>query len=152
MVFSHDRSSHRNSRSQMLLKIGVFRNFTVFTWKHLCWSLFGDFQAYKFIKKRLQHRCFPVNIAKFLRTAFFIEHLWWLQKQPPEVFYKRTFKIFFQAYNFIKKRRQHRCSPVNIAKFLRAPISTNICEKLSVYKFCQTFLSDGAFGRIFSGF
>ena len=21
---------------------------------------------------------FPVNIAKFLRTAFFIEHLWWL--------------------------------------------------------------------------
>ena len=23
-----------------------------------------------FIKKRLQHRCFPVNIAKFLRTAF----------------------------------------------------------------------------------
>ena len=31
-----------------------------------------------FIKKRLQHRCFPVNIAKFLRTVFFIEHHWWL--------------------------------------------------------------------------
>ena len=27
----------------------------------------------------LQHRCFPVNIAKSLRTAFFIEHLWWLR-------------------------------------------------------------------------
>ena len=26
----------------------------------------------------LQHRYFLVNIAKFLRTAFFIEHLWWL--------------------------------------------------------------------------
>ena len=24
----------------------------------------------------LQHSCFPVNIAKFLRTAFLIEHLW----------------------------------------------------------------------------
>ena len=24
-----------------------------------------------FIKKRLQNRCFPVNIAKFLRTAFY---------------------------------------------------------------------------------
>ena len=24
-----------------------------------------------FSKKRLQHRCFPVNIAKFLRTVFF---------------------------------------------------------------------------------
>ena len=23
-----------------------------------------------FIKKRLSHRCFPVNFAKFLRTAF----------------------------------------------------------------------------------
>ena len=26
-------------------------------------------KAYSFIKKRLQHRYFPVNIAKFLRTA-----------------------------------------------------------------------------------
>ena len=24
------------------------------------------------------HRCFPVNFAKFSRTPFFIEHLWWL--------------------------------------------------------------------------
>ena len=30
-------------------------------------------KAYNFIKRRLQH--FPVNIAKILRTAFFIEHL-----------------------------------------------------------------------------
>ena len=29
-------------------------------------------------KKRLWHRCFPVNFVKFLRTTFFIEHLWWL--------------------------------------------------------------------------
>ena len=28
------------------------------------------------LKKRLWHRCFPVNFAKFLRTTFFIEHLW----------------------------------------------------------------------------
>ena len=31
-----------------------------------------------FLKKRLWHRCFPVNFAKFFRTTFFIEHLWWL--------------------------------------------------------------------------
>ena len=31
-----------------------------------------------FIQKTLQHRCFPVNIAKYLRTAFFTEHLQWL--------------------------------------------------------------------------
>ena len=34
--------------------------------------------ARNFIKKTLQHRCFPVNIAKFLRTPFFTEHLWCL--------------------------------------------------------------------------
>ena len=31
-----------------------------------------------FIKKRLWHRCFPVNFMKFLRKPFFTEHLWWL--------------------------------------------------------------------------
>ena len=31
--------------------------------------------------------------------------------------------------NFIKKRSQHRCFPVNIAKFLRLPILKNICER-----------------------
>ena len=30
------------------------------------------------LKKRLWHRCFPVNFTKFLRTTFFTEHLWWL--------------------------------------------------------------------------
>ena len=35
-------------------------------------------KVYNFIEKRLQHMCFPVNIVKFLKTAFFIEHLWWL--------------------------------------------------------------------------
>ena len=31
------------------------------------------------LKKRLLHRCFPVNFAKFLRTPFLKEHLilWW---------------------------------------------------------------------------
>ena len=31
-----------------------------------------------FIIKTTQHRCFPVNIAKFLRIALFIGQLWWL--------------------------------------------------------------------------
>ena len=29
-------------------------------------------------KKRVWHRCFPVNFVKFLRTPFFVEHFWWL--------------------------------------------------------------------------
>ena len=47
---------------------GVLKKFV--TVKHLCWSLF-----YIKLIKRLQHRCFPVNTAKFFRTAFFIENL-----------------------------------------------------------------------------
>ena len=45
-------------------KKNVHKNFGIFTGKHLHWSLFLiKLQA---IKKRLQHRCFPVNIAKCL--------------------------------------------------------------------------------------
>ena len=31
-----------------------------------------------FLKRRLWHRCFPVNFVKFLRTSFLKEHLPWL--------------------------------------------------------------------------
>ena len=43
-------------------------------------SLFSkveDLKIFNFRKKRLQYS-FPVNIAKFVRTAFLIGHLWWL--------------------------------------------------------------------------
>ena len=45
--------STRSSCSQMFLNVDVLKNFVIFTGKHLCWSIF------------------PVNIAKFLRTAFY---------------------------------------------------------------------------------
>ena len=38
----------------------------------------ADLKACNFTKKRHQHRCFPVNIAKFLRTACFIGDIQWL--------------------------------------------------------------------------
>ena len=59
----------RSSHSLIFFKTGVLRNFKTFTGKYLCWSLFLFF-----IKKRLQHRCFSVKIAK-LRNSFFIERL-----------------------------------------------------------------------------
>ena len=61
--------------SSVLLKKGVLNNFANFTGKHLYWSLFlinsknTGLQPCNFIKKRLQHRCFPVKFVKFLRTA-----------------------------------------------------------------------------------
>ena len=37
-----------------------------------------DLKAGSYIKKRLHHRCFPVNIATFLGTAFIMELFQWL--------------------------------------------------------------------------
>ena len=39
-------------------------------------------------KKRLRHRCFSVNITKFLITPFFIEHHRWLLLSHSLVFYR----------------------------------------------------------------
>ena len=62
-----------------------FRNFTKFTGKHLkhlCQSLLfnkvAGLRPATVLKKRLWHRCFPVNFVKFLRTPFYKERLWWL--------------------------------------------------------------------------
>ena len=58
---------HSNSRSQMFYD--ALQNLAIFTRKHLCWRSF----LINFNKKRFQHRCFPVNVAKCLSTAFHIE-------------------------------------------------------------------------------
>ena len=64
----------RSSRPEVLCKKGVLRNFTKFTGKHLCQSLFfnkvATLRPATLLKKRLWHRCFPVNFVKFLRTPF----------------------------------------------------------------------------------
>ena len=50
--------------------------------KSTCASLFFNkfvgLRPATLLKKRLWHRCFPVNFAKFLRTTFLTEHLRWL--------------------------------------------------------------------------
>ena len=57
------KSRYRSSRSQMFFKIGVLKNFAMFTGKHLCWSLF--------LIKLQAFRCFSVNIAKLLKAVFY---------------------------------------------------------------------------------
>ena len=62
-----ERSSHRRCSTK---KVPIFRG------KHLCWILFNNvagLQVCDFIKKRLEHRCSSVNIAKFLRTPTYLE-------------------------------------------------------------------------------
>ena len=54
------------------MKKGGLGNFTKFTGKNLCQSLFFNKVAglcpATLLKKRLWHRCFPVNFVKFPRT------------------------------------------------------------------------------------
>ena len=64
----------RSSHQRWSVKKGVLRNVANFTGKHLCQSLFYHKSAGPkpaiLLKKRLWHRCFPMNFAKFLRTPF----------------------------------------------------------------------------------
>ena len=87
-VFCNDKQNWKNMRRRVpnvslfswkTLVIGskssqIFSQhyFAIFTGKHLRRKvpLLKDLQACNFIKKRLQHGCFPVNTANFLRTVF----------------------------------------------------------------------------------
>ena len=62
---------HSNSRSLTFYKTDALKNLAIFTGKHLCWRFF----LINFIKKRQQLRRFPVNIAKCLSTAFYVEYV-----------------------------------------------------------------------------
>ena len=74
--------------------------------------------------------CYSI-LAQFVQFSF-------VQKHSPEVFYKkavlRNFAIFAGKSPVLnsptKKRLQHWCFSVNIAKFLWTPALKNICEQL----------------------
>ena len=59
---------------EMFYKKVVLTNFAKFTGKHLSHSFFfnkvAGLSPATLFKKRLRHRCFPMNFAKFLRTPF----------------------------------------------------------------------------------
>ena len=72
----------RNSCPEVFCKKGVLKNFAKLTGKHQCQSLFlnkvAGLRPATILKRRLWHTFFRVNFAKFPRTSFFTEHLWWL--------------------------------------------------------------------------
>ena len=70
---SHQRFSGRKD---------ILRNFAKFTGKHCARVSFliklQDWGAANLLKKKIWHRCFPVNFAKFLRTPFLQNTSGWL--------------------------------------------------------------------------
>ena len=75
----------RSSRPEVFCINGVLRNFAKFTGKPAT-----------LLKKRLWHRCFPVNFAKFLRIPFFTEDLWWLLMQDSCLGIIKYFRTAYQ--------------------------------------------------------
>ena len=63
-----DDAQFRSSRLQMFFKIGVLKNSTNFTGKHL--------RPATFLKRDSNTGVFSKNFVKFLRAPFFTEHLW----------------------------------------------------------------------------
>ena len=59
---------------EIFYKKGALKNFTKFTGKHLCQSLFfnkiAGLRRATLLNTILWHRYFPVNFAKLLRTSF----------------------------------------------------------------------------------
>ena len=88
------RSSHR----RCFIKKAILKHFVLFTGKRLCRGLFfnkdAGHQPCNFIKKRLQHKYFLVNIRKFIRIPILKN----ISKQLPcwKVFYKNVFQIRFE--------------------------------------------------------
>ena len=87
---------------------GVLRSFKKFYRKHLCQNLFlnkvAGLRLATLLKKKLCHRCFPVNFQKFLRMPF-------LQNTSERLFLRMTtlnaisslLEIFLSSYfsNFL---------------------------------------------------
>ena len=106
LIISIKRSSHYRCS----IKKAVLKNFVIFTGKHMCWSEYlfnkvAGLKACNFIKERLQDRCFPMNIANFLRTPILkniYERL--LLRKPP----------LYQSFSALTAAVKHYCTKSEI--------------------------------------
>ena len=80
--FRFESIKFRSGRSQMSFKIEVFKNFSIFTGKHLCWILFvimlAAYNPANLLKRDSDASIFLLILLNFQEHLFFIEHLQWL--------------------------------------------------------------------------
>ena len=72
-----------------------------------------------FIKKETLVQVFPVNFVKFLRTPFYIEHLWWL-------LLKIVLHVFVKLHHLEQREKKKECS--TILKLI-SPLCNSTWEK-----------------------
>ena len=113
-LFLKDMGSLKYKSSQIFYQIGALQYFAIFTEKHKCRKtpLFDKatgLHVSNFIKKRLQQLCFPLNIAKFLRTVFLQNTygccFWIMRGFIISIFFKlfqiRSTQPFFQPESYL---------------------------------------------------
>ena len=94
----------RSSHQRCSMKKSVLGNFPKFTGKHLCRVYFLiklQARPANLLRRRLWHMCFPVNFEKFLRTPFYIEHLWWLLPNFTHTLWYFTDSIYLSFIYFL---------------------------------------------------
>ena len=128
-------SIKRSRRPDVFCAKGVLRNFKKFTRKHLCLSLFfnkvAGLRSATLLKKRLWHRCFPVNFVKFIRTPF-------LQNTSGGCFCINNSKVKSNTnrLNLVDMRPQlnvHKTFIVHLKRYMNKLITLNLNSAISRY-------------------
>ena len=126
----------------MFCKKGILRKLAKFTGIHLCQSLcfnkVAGLSPATLLKKRLVHRCFPVNFAKFLRTLFEEAATRDVLKNfvlftVKYLYYRVYLFIKVEVCNFIKKETMAQVFFMQFLRTLFYRTSTGDCSVHSSY-------------------
>ena len=107
-------NAYRSSHWSCSVRKGVLRNFTKFTGKHPCQSLFFNKvagQACNFIKKETLAQVFSCKFCEISKNNFFVEHVWSTASIKGCLFwiiiicYENKYSLFR-----VNRRRHRRCS------------------------------------------
>ena len=125
----------RSSHWRCSIKKAILKHFVIFTGKHLCRGLFfnkvAGHQLCNFIKKRLQHRYYLVNIRKFIRRTITKNISEWLH----------CWKVFCESVFHIRSEFSKRNYYWWLAVWKVAQISQGRINMLPIIKYYMTRLN-----------
>ena len=91
------------------------------------------------LKKRLWHRCFPVNFVKFLRAPFLIEHLRWLLPETAGISICLITLNIWQGFEYASGMNMLRYSYNNII-IIAAVITLEFLSAQFLHRFLSLWL------------
>ena len=119
-------------------------------------SLFNEvagLQACKFIKKKLQHSCFPVDNEKFLKEQLFLQNTFPVTASTgnAQTFQGKFFRFIkiqkeVAAYSLQTYEKNHQMSFTN---FFAATSSQTLLKRLLLSRFTKHFIAELKFKLLF---